>query len=69
MEINSPTEVNEVHIGLDMNLDSYNGKWLQNDYNLLSLSKLVQNYCDTGNLSQIVTDPTRFMFNSVTNNT
>ena len=48
-----------------MNLDSLKGRWLQNDYSLLSLAKLVQNYCDMGNLSQMVDEPTRFMFNSV----
>ena len=64
-EHSNPSEVNEIHVSLDMNLDSLKGKWLQNDYSLLSLAKLVQNYCDMGNLSQMVDEPTRFMFNSV----
>ena len=61
LEYSNPREVNEVHVCADMNLDSLNGKWLQSDYSLLSLSKLVQNNCDTGNFTQMVTDPTRFM--------
>ena len=69
IEFGNPNEKNEVHISLDMNLDSYMGKWLQNDYSLLSLSKKVQNYCDIGNFTQLVTDPTRSMYNSVTNTT
>ena len=69
LELNHPHEVNEVHVCLDMNLDSYKEKWLQSDYNLLSLSRLVQNYCDIGNFTQLVTDPTRFMYNSVNNTT
>ena len=64
-EHSNPSEVNEIHISLDMNLDSLKGRWLQNDYSLLSLAKLVQNYCDMGNLAQMVDEPTRFMFNSV----
>ena len=69
LEHNNSNDSNEVHISLDMNLDSLNGKWLRSDYRLLSLSKMVQNFCDTGNFSQLVTEPTRFMYNSVNNTT
>ena len=61
----NPSEPNEVHISCDMNLDVLNGKWLRSDYHLVSLSKLVQNSCNLGDFSQLVTVPTRFQFNSV----
>ena len=67
LEHGSLNESNEVHVSLHMNLDSYKGKWLQNTYSLLPLTKLVQNYCDIGDFTQLVTDPTRSMYNSVTN--
>ena len=68
-EHNFPTEPNEVHVSLDMNIDTYRGRWLQSDYRLLSLSRLVQNACNTGNFSQLVKEPTRSMYNSVTETT
>ena len=52
-----------------MNLDSYKGRWLQSDYRLLSLSRLVQNACNISNFSQLVSEPTRLMYNSVANST
>ena len=61
------TNVNEVHISLDMNLDSLNGKWLEPTYKYVSLVRLVQNYCDIGNISQLVNQPTRIMYNGVDN--
>ena len=67
LEYENHTGVNEVHIALDMNLDCLNGKWLQSSYKLVSLSRLVQNYCNIGSFSQLVTEPTRFMYNSITN--
>ena len=63
----NPPEPNEVHICADMNLDCLGGKWLQPDYSLVSLSKLVQNTCNSNNFSQHVTEPTRMQHNSVTN--
>ena len=69
VEHNFPTEPNEVHVCLDMNIDTYMGRWLQPDYRLISLSRLVQNACNIGNFSQLVTEPTRTMYNSVTNST
>ena len=65
----NPAEPNEVHVCADMNLDCLGGKWLQPDYQLLSLSRLVQNICNTNNFSQLVTEPTRIQFNSVSNTT
>ena len=64
-----PSEPNEVHISLDMNLDYLPDKWLQQTYRLYSLTKLVQNTCNAYNFSQLVTEPTRTMYNSVTNTT
>ena len=37
----NPAEPNEVHISGDMNIDIHGGRWLDADYALLSLSKLV----------------------------
>ena len=65
----NPSEPNEVHICCDMNLDSLNDRWLQSDYNLVSLSRLVQNCCNTNNFSQLVKEATRVQFNSVQNTT
>ena len=62
---NGATEANEIHICGDMNLDVLNGKWLQKDYHLLSLSKMVAESCNLNNLSQLVTVPTRAQFNRV----
>ena len=56
---------NEVYLFGDMNLDALNGRWLQPNYSLLSLSTMVQNSCNVGNFSQLVSFPTRFQLNSV----
>ena len=68
-EFGFPTEPNEVHISLDMNLDAYMGRWLQSDYRLVSPARLVQDACNIGNFTQLVTEPTRSMFNSVASTT
>ena len=65
--LENPQDVNEVHIGGDMNLDALHDRWLKPDYHLLSLAKLVQTSCNLGNFSQLVKAPTRFQFNSVRN--
>ena len=65
LEYDNPNDVNEVHVSLDMNLDSLNGKWLDPTYKLVSLSRKVQNFCDMGNFSQLVNEPTRIMYNSI----
>ena len=69
VEYNNPSEKNEVHVSVDMNIDSLNGRWLESTYRLVSLGKLVQNCCDIGNFTQLVNEPTRMMFNSVTETT
>ena len=68
-EFGNPAEPNELHISGDMNLDCWNDRWLQSDYSLSSLSRLVQNCCNMNNFSQLVKEPTRFQFNSVQNTT
>ena len=66
---NFPLEPNEVHISLDMNLDYLKESWLQPTYRLCSLTRLVQSMCNANNFSQLVSEPTRSMFNSVSNST
>ena len=68
-EHNAATEPNEVHVCGDMNLDYLPSRWLKPQYRLFSLTKLVQNVCNAYNFSQLVTSPTRAMYNSVTNET
>ena len=60
---------NEVHISGDMNLDCLGGKWLESDYNLVALARMVLNCCNTTNLTQMVDKVTRVQFNSVMNKT
>ena len=57
--------VNEVHICGDFNLDTLNGRWLQRDYSLLGLSKMVFNTCKAQNFSQLVDKVTRVQYDSV----
>ena len=66
---NFPMEPNEVHVSLDMNLDYQNENWLQPTYRLCSLTRLVQNACNAHNFTQLVKEPTRSMYNSVSNST
>ena len=68
-EFNNPAETNEVHICCDMNLDSLDNRWLQPDYHLITLSRLVQNCCNMNNFSQLVKEPTRMQYNAVQNTT
>ena len=62
---NNNVAINEVHVSGDMNLDILDGKWLRPSYNLITLSKMVQGTCNAVNLTQLVTVPTRYQFNSV----
>ena len=66
---NQSSEINKVHICCEMNLDALGGRWLQPDYHLASLSKLVQSACNMGNFTQLVTVPTRFQYNRVRDKT
>ena len=61
----NPNEPNEIHLCGDMNLDSLNGKWLNSNYHLISLSRLVQETCNLLNFEQQVKVPTRAQFDSV----
>ena len=61
----NPSLPNEVHIAGDMNLDSMKGRWLEADYSLVSLARMVLDCCNSNNLSQMVDKVTRVQFNSV----
>ena len=61
----SPSEPNETHVCCDMNLDALGGRWMEPDYHLYSLAKLVQTACDLSNFHQLVNQPTRSQYNSV----
>ena len=65
----NPVEPNEIHICGDMNLDILKGRWLQPDYPLVSLSRLVQSACNIGNFHQLVNSPTRSQYNRIKNKT
>ena len=69
MQFENPAEPNETHICGDMNIDVYQGKWLQSNYPLVSLSRLIKNMCHLNNFHQLVKDITRVQFNSVANTT
>ena len=62
-------EPNETHICGDMNIDTYQGRWLENNYHLVNLSRLVKQVCDVNNFHQLVNGITRLQYNSVTNTT
>ena len=59
----------EIHTCGDMNLDAMNGKWMNPSYHLYKLSRMVHSVCNRLNFTQLVTEPTRFQFNSVTGKT
>ena len=63
------SDLKEIHIMGDMNLDSLDGRWQNVNYHLHSLAKLVQSACQLGNFSQLVQLPTRFQFDSVSGTT
>ena len=52
-----------------MNLDYLKEKWMQPTYRLCSLTNQVQNVCNANNFTQLVTEPTRTMYNSVAGTT
>ena len=63
------SEPNEIFVLCDINLDSFQDKWLNPNYHLYSLSQLVQRTCNTNILSQIVNDIPRAEYNSISNKT
>ena len=65
----NPDIPNEVHIAGDMNLDSLKGRWLEADYPLCSLSRMVMDCCNSCNFVQVVDKVTRVQYNSVQNKT
>ena len=66
---NGVVEPNEIHICGDLNIDVYKDRWLESDYSLVSLSRLIRNVCFVNNFHQLVKDVTRVQYNSVTNTT
>ena len=64
-----PDQPNEVHIAGDMNLDSLNGRWLQTEYPLVSLARMVIDCCNMNNFTQMVDKVTRVQYNSVSKST
>ena len=69
MNHGNPTEPNEVFVLGDINIDTLDGRWLQRDYSLYSLSQMVNTFCNANSLSQLVREATRVQYNSVTNTT
>ena len=63
----NPDVPNEVHIAGDMNLNSLGGRWLETDYPLVSLSRMVLDTCNASNFSQLVDSITRSQYNSIRN--
>ena len=51
----------------DMNLDCLNDRWIDNEYSLKSLGKMVVEFCNAHNFTQLVNQVTRVQFNSVQN--
>ena len=62
-------EANTTHVCGDMNIDVFKGRWLDPNYSLINLSKLIKETCDLNNFHQLVKDVTRVQFNSVANTT
>ena len=56
---------NEVHIVGDTNLNSLKGKWLEPNYHLVTLARMVMDCCNTNNFAQMVNNITRVQYNSV----
>ena len=65
----SSSEPNETHVCGDMNIDVLRGRWLEADYHLVSLSRMIKSVCDMNNFHQLVQDVTRIQYNSVANTT
>ena len=59
------SQPNETHICGDINIDMYRDRWLQPDYSLINLSRILKTTCDTNNFSQLVKEVTRVQYNSV----
>ena len=62
---NNSRSVNEVHISGDMNLDCFNGRWLESDYSLVTLARMVKDVCNAYGFTQLVQNITRVQHNSI----
>ena len=67
LEHDNPKAENEVHIMGDMNLDSYRNRWMEPDYSLVTLARMVVDSCSVNNFSQMVDKITRVQYNSIKN--
>ena len=67
LEYGNPNADNEVHVMGDINLDSYKGRWLEPGYSLVTLARMVVEFCNSNNFTQVVKDITRAQFNSINN--
>ena len=65
----NPAEPDEIFILGDMNLDSFKDRWLQRDYSLYCLAQIIHEFCNSNNVSQLVTEITRAQYNSVAKKT
>ena len=61
----NPPEPNDVFILCDMNLDSFEDRWLDPKYHLYSLAQLVHRQCNMNNITQLVKSITRVQYNSI----
>ena len=65
LKYGNPVETNEVHLVGDMNVDSYMERWLDPTYSLVTLGRMIFDFCNANNFQQVVNQITRIQFNSV----
>ena len=65
----SPDTPKEVHVAGDFNLDSLGGRWLNSDYPLVTLARMVMDCCNSSNFTQMVDKVPRVQYNSVQHKT
>ena len=65
----NPAEPNDIFILCDMNLDSYQDKWNDQNYHLYHLAQLVISFCNSNDMEQLIQTVTRTQFNAVTRRT
>ena len=61
----NPAEPNDIFILCDMNLNSYQDRWMDQTYHLFHLAKLVIRFCNSNNVVQLVKGVTRTQYNKV----
>ena len=65
LEYGNPDLPNEVHIAVDMKLDSLKGRWLEPGYPLVTLARMVVDCCNANNFTQMVNKITYVQYNSI----